>query len=107
MGQRMSLISSTITSLPLVIAALYEIDNLLCYPHSTGTWIILLQNKSQTEHDRRSHGKNHKSINVCQARSLRLQGLINPRVGRYLRFVLAHARVSQVLSQTVRRIDKI
>src|SRR5579864_9412105 len=83
-------------------------DSLLFHdPYPTATRIILLQSEGQTEHDCRTHGKNHKGIDVCQACCLPLQGLINPGVSCYLRLVLAHTGDSQVLSQTVCRIHKI
>src|SRR5260370_40389388 len=99
MGQRMSFISSMTMSLTLVMARTASNSLLLRDPYPTATRIILLQNKSQTEHDCRSHAKNHEIINVCQACLLRLQGLINPGGGLQGRFVVAHTGGSRGMRQ--------
>ena len=62
----------------------------LIHRHSpAATGIILLQNKCETEHDRCTHSKNHKRIDVGQTGRLRLHAPIHPRVGLRQRVVCA------------------
>jgi hypothetical protein len=48
---------------------------------AAATGIIFFQEKCEKEHDRCTHGQNHKHIDVGQTRCLRLHALINPGIG--------------------------
>ena len=73
-------------------------------PSGTGT--IFLQDKSETEHDRRPNGKDHECIDVGQTRGLRLQAPVDAGVSPRLRVMRAQSRVSKKLGKAVRRILK-
>ena len=64
--------------------------------------IVLLQKKSQKEHDPCAHGENLEGVDVGQAGGLGLQALVNAGIGGDLRFVLANAGGRQLLGQAVR-----
>src|SRR5579862_2736467 len=74
-------------------------------PSGTGT--IFLQDKSETEHDRRPNGKDHECIDVRQTRGLRLQALVDAGISPRLRVMRAQSRLSKKLGEAVRRILKI
>jgi hypothetical protein len=62
---------------------------------------ITFQEKTQTEHDCPSDGKDHKSIDVGQSRRLRLQAPVDSGEGPHLRPVRAQPGMSQTLAKTV------
>src|SRR5215471_8557773 len=72
--------------------------------HPTAARIIFPQKKTETKHDRCSHGKNHEGVDICQGRRLRQQGLINPRIGGCLGLMSSQSRVREMLGQAMCRV---
>src|SRR5260370_8661667 len=74
-------------------------------PATTG--IILLQNKSETEHDRCPHGQDHEGIDVRQTLRLVLQASVNLGISPHVRLIRAQSLVSKTLGNPVRSILEI
>src|SRR5690349_8843157 len=61
--------------------------------------VILLQNKSQKDHDGRSHGKDHEGVNISRGARLGLNGSIDSGVGRHLRRMFVQPCIGQSLGK--------
>src|SRR5260370_42625162 len=74
-------------------------------PATTG--IILLQSKSETEHDRCPNSKDHEGIDVRQTRPLVLHGSEDLGESPVVRLIRAQSRVGKALGKALRRILEI